>query len=102
MQVTVQPEPNTVPVANAGLDQTYTVPHDFYPSDETDLVRVTLNGSLTADDDGDRMRHHWSCGAVSSASTASVPSYATVISTPQHDQFWLIAGCRWAYLLLNN
>merc|ERR1711865_51721 len=75
--VKVFEEPNDTPVANAGSDQSYTVPHDFYPTDETDLVRVTLDGTLTADADGDRMTHDWRCGAVAAVS-ARAPSNATV------------------------
>jgi len=77
VKVTVFAEPNDGPVANAGIDQAYTVPHDFYPTDETDLVRVTLDGSLTADADGDRMTHDWRCGHVAAVS-ARAPSNATV------------------------
>ena len=37
------------------------VPHDFYPTDETNLVLVTLYGADTADADKDQMKHVWEC-----------------------------------------
>jgi hypothetical protein len=69
--ITVNREPNTLPVASAGdaavhttgnaATQSYTVPHDFYPTDETNHVLVTLYGGNTADADGDQLKHTWTC-----------------------------------------
>jgi len=59
--IIVRREPNTIPVADAGSDQTYTIPHDFYPSAETNTVLVTLYGAATADADNDKMKHKWQC-----------------------------------------
>jgi hypothetical protein len=64
--IRVNREPNTIPVANAGAAQTYTVPHDFYPSAETNTVLVTLTGIVTADADNDKMKHKWVCVCTSS------------------------------------
>eukprot|EP00656_Telonema_subtile_P028507 TRINITY_DN3098_c0_g1_i6.p1 TRINITY_DN3098_c0_g1~~TRINITY_DN3098_c0_g1_i6.p1 ORF type:complete len:380 (+),score=68.67 TRINITY_DN3098_c0_g1_i6:615-1754(+) len=58
--VTVNPEPNAVPVANAGTDASYTVPHDG--TNTTYDHQVYLNGSLSADSDNDLLTHHWDCG----------------------------------------
>ncbi|MBI5707585.1 MAG: hypothetical protein HZC36_11425 [Armatimonadetes bacterium] len=55
--VTVLPA-NHPPVANAGPDQTVTVPHDGDPV--TRSVLVTLDGSLSADPDGDALSYSWS------------------------------------------
>jgi len=73
VDITIAPEPNTTPVANAGVDQTYTVPHDGRTF--TNTVLVTLDGRATADienymsPDGnvvwenksDRLDYQWSC-----------------------------------------
>jgi len=56
----VNAEPNATPVANAGPDAAYTIPHDFDAS--TNRVRVVLDGTATVDADGDRMKHSWNCG----------------------------------------
>eukprot|EP00656_Telonema_subtile_P027813 TRINITY_DN29_c0_g1_i1.p1 TRINITY_DN29_c0_g1~~TRINITY_DN29_c0_g1_i1.p1 ORF type:complete len:761 (-),score=195.95 TRINITY_DN29_c0_g1_i1:304-2586(-) len=59
--ITINREPNTLPVANAGADQIYTVPHDFNP--DTNEVLVTLYGSNTTDGDNDKVKHVWNCTA---------------------------------------
>jgi len=70
-EIFVQEEPNQTPVANAGSDQVYTVPHDGDLT--TDTVLVTLNGQASADADGDRLDYAWSCkvgtGSVYATST---------------------------------
>eukprot|EP00656_Telonema_subtile_P031248 TRINITY_DN3422_c0_g2_i1.p1 TRINITY_DN3422_c0_g2~~TRINITY_DN3422_c0_g2_i1.p1 ORF type:complete len:345 (-),score=50.15 TRINITY_DN3422_c0_g2_i1:260-1294(-) len=60
VEVWVRPEPNSIPIANAGTNSEWTVPHDMDPT--TNLVQVTLDGSKTSDPDGDRMSHRWVCG----------------------------------------
>jgi hypothetical protein len=37
------------------------MPHDFYPTAETNHVLVTLYGGNTADADGDQLKHTWTC-----------------------------------------
>jgi uncharacterized protein len=86
--ITIHPEPNNAPVANAGPDQTYTVPHDGRTF--TNTVLVTLPGSLSRDienymsPDGkviwetksDRLDYQWSCptaGVTSSDVVTVVP-----------------------------
>jgi hypothetical protein len=86
--ITINREPNTLPVAAAGdatrhasadaATQTYTVPHDFYPSDETNLVLVTLYGALTADADSDQMKHVWECVCDSGACGSGATAWATI------------------------
>jgi hypothetical protein len=82
---TINREPNAKPVAvagdaakhstnNAGT-QTYTVPHDFYPTAETNEVLVTLYGGLTTDADGDKLKHKWECKL---QGTNTVTAWATV------------------------
>jgi len=61
--IRVNREPNTKPAPNAGADQSYTVPHDFYPTAETNEVLVTLYGGATVDANGDKMKHKWVCTA---------------------------------------
>src|SRR5439155_17546616 len=53
--ITVNPEPNQNPVANAGLDQTVVV--------SGALTAVTLNGTGSSDPDGDTLTYAWSEGA---------------------------------------
>jgi len=71
--ITINREPNVLPVANAGADQTYTVPHDFYPTAETNHVLVTLYGGSTADSDKDKLKHDWKC-----VSSGTQTAWATV------------------------
>jgi len=64
VSITVNAEPNTSPVANAGADATYTVPHDGIPSATTGELQVTLDGSQSVDPDGDTVAYWWTCGGV--------------------------------------
>lgn len=55
--ITVQPEPNAVPVARAGADQQVALPHDGNASTQT--ATVTLNGDGSTDADGDPLAYQW-------------------------------------------
>jgi len=93
--VVVTAEPNTTPVANAGADQTYTVPHDGRTFTNTALV--TLDGSATADvenyksPDGtttevaksDVLDYQWSCPTAGVSSTDVVTTVPMLSGT--HD-----------------
>jgi len=57
--IKIKQEPNTAPVANAGQDGTWTVPHDGDPI--TNSVLAVLDGSTSTDVDGDRLDYRWSC-----------------------------------------
>eukprot|EP00658_Telonema_sp_P-2_P005021 TRINITY_DN11881_c0_g1_i17.p1 TRINITY_DN11881_c0_g1~~TRINITY_DN11881_c0_g1_i17.p1 ORF type:complete len:365 (-),score=76.13 TRINITY_DN11881_c0_g1_i17:319-1413(-) len=70
VEVLVNAEPNGAPVASAGNDQELRVPHDMDP--ETGLVLVRLDGSTTADPDGDAMIHEWDCAVQGVPATAQV------------------------------
>ncbi len=52
--ITVEGEPNTAPVANAGSDQTLTT--------DTPPLKVQLDGTATTDPDGDSMALRWKSG----------------------------------------
>lgn len=80
--MTVQAEPNNAPVAHAGPDASYTIPHDFDPA--TNRVRVILDGTQTADADGDRMKHSWDCGN-GNVATVELPS-DTLMNTQGPDK----------------
>jgi len=86
--ITINPEPNTAPIANPGMDQTYTVPHDG--DLQTDTVMVTLEGSASSDTENymspdgkvklvakdDVLIYHWACptaNVVSTDATTVVP-----------------------------
>lgn len=58
--ITVTAEANGIPTANAGLDQTFTIPHDGDPN--TNTQSFTLNGS-GADPDNDSITFSWTEGA---------------------------------------
>lgn len=60
--------PNTVPVANPGVDQSVTLP-----------ATVTLDGSASSDADGDSLTYAWTLTSVPSGSTA-VLSDATEVN----------------------
>ena len=49
--LSVEPEPNAAPVANAGPDQTVTT--------DTPPIKVTLDGTASTDSDGDLMALRW-------------------------------------------
>ena len=59
--------PNTIPVANAGLDQT-----DFIGS------VITLDGSASSDADGDVLSYHWSLISIPANSDAILDNSGTV------------------------
>lgn len=67
--VTVTPEQNQAPVANAGPDKTYAVPHDGNPL--TNLATFTLSGS-GSDPDSDPLGYAWTQGASGVGNSASV------------------------------
>ncbi|MCC7433443.1 MAG: hypothetical protein IT363_02075 [Methanoregulaceae archaeon] len=54
--------PNQAPVADAGPDQTVTVPHDGSPWTNISPV-ITLSGVASSDPDGDSLTYLWSLGA---------------------------------------
>lgn len=67
--VTVNAEPNAAPTANAGADQTVSVPHDGDPNSNT--VSVSLHGS-GADSDGDGLTYKWTFQGQPAGSTAEL------------------------------
>jgi hypothetical protein len=64
VSVTVNPEPNAAPVANAGANQTIEATGPSTP--------VTLNGSASSDPDGDTITYSWKEGATVLGTTAIV------------------------------
>lgn len=58
------------PLADAGLDQTVTVPHDGDPA--TNMAPVALDGSASSDPDGDALTYLWQAGGVTLGTDASI------------------------------
>ncbi|HNU15957.1 MAG TPA: PKD domain-containing protein, partial [Chitinophagaceae bacterium] len=71
MQVTVNPAPNVPPVANAGIDQTLTLPTDS----------TTLDGSTSGDADGTITTYAWNKISGPAAGTITNPSSVTTSVT---------------------
>jgi hypothetical protein len=69
---------NRPPIANAGTDQTVTVPHDGDPA--TNTVSVTLNGSASSDPDGDALTYAWDDGNGHTATDAQ-PTFTLTAGT---------------------
>lgn len=67
--ITVQFE-NRPPIANAGPDQTVTVPHDGDPN--TWVANFSLDGTASYDPDGDTLTYTWKYGTSTIASTPLV------------------------------
>jgi hypothetical protein len=53
--------PNQPPVANAGADQTVTIPHDGNPA--TNTISINLDGSASSDPENDPLTYSWSDGS---------------------------------------
>jgi hypothetical protein len=62
--------PNRAPIANAGPDQTVTIPHDGNPA--TNTKSVSLNGSSSSDPDNDTLIYSWTEGANVVGTTAQI------------------------------
>src|SRR5207249_6505881 len=59
---------NQAPTADAGMDQTVTVPHDGNPA--TNTASFSLNGSGSSDPDGDTLSYAWKLDGADIGSTA--------------------------------
>src|SRR5262249_38512002 len=68
---------NRAPVADAGPDQTVTVPHDGDPI--TNTAAVPLDGSASSDPDGDALTYQWTDQSSNVVGTTATP---TVNLTP--------------------
>ena len=68
--VVVLPEPNSPPVANAGIDQTIAVPHDGDPN--TNTTPIALDASGSSDPDNDVMTYSWSLNGVEVGTTSQL------------------------------
>lgn len=61
---------NVAPVANAGADQSISIPHDGNPA--TSTATITLDGSGSTDANGDTLSYQWKLGATVVGNTPQI------------------------------
>jgi hypothetical protein len=87
VDVTVSPPTNGAPTANAGPDQTVTLPHDYSPGG---TVTFMLNGTASTDPDNDTLTYEWKHGPdtigntaiIEASSTEGIATYTLIVTDP--------------------